>query len=88
MVLSLKLWRKTQKYLEIFLRSIDPSPLKIRSNFHLKSYFEFNEVIWSQIHWTKYSLKIQILALDFKNVISLKSLIWIWILRPNSKFTI
>jgi hypothetical protein len=52
---------------------IDPSPLKIRSNFHSKSSFEFNEVNWIQIHWTKYSFKIQILALEFKNILGLKS---------------
>jgi hypothetical protein len=32
---------------------IDPSPLKIWSNFHSKSSFEFNEVNWIQIHWNK-----------------------------------
>jgi hypothetical protein len=67
---------------------IDPNPLKIRSNFHSKSSFEFNEVNWIQIYWTKYSFEIQILALDFKNVLGLKSFIWIRILQSNSKFPI
>jgi hypothetical protein len=52
---------------------IDPGPLKIWSNFHSKFSFEFNEVNWNQIHWTKYSLEIQILAMDFKNILGLKS---------------
>jgi hypothetical protein len=87
LVLSSKPWRKVQKYLGKYSLSIDPNPPKFRSNFHSKSSFEFNEVNWIQIRWTKYSFEIQILALDFKNILGLKSLIWIWILWPNSKFS-
>jgi hypothetical protein len=45
----------------------------------MQSFFEFNEVNWIQINWTKYSFEIQILALDFKSVLDLKLLNWIWI---------
>jgi hypothetical protein len=59
---------------------IDPSPTKVRSNFHSNSSFEFNEVNWLQICWTKYSFENSNLAMGFKKVLGLKSLIWIWTL--------
>jgi hypothetical protein len=46
---------------EIFPYPIDSSSLKIRSNFHSKSSFEFNEVNWIQIYWTTSSFEIQMI---------------------------
>jgi hypothetical protein len=80
--------RSPELFWEIFPCPIDSNPLKIWYNFQSKSPFEFNKVNWIQIHWTKSSFEIQILVLEFKNVLGLKSLIWIWILQQNSKFPI
>jgi hypothetical protein len=63
---------------------INPSPFKIRPNIHSKSSFEFNEVNWIQIHWTKFYFEIEIPALVSKSDLNL-ILIQYRILKRNSK---
>jgi hypothetical protein len=48
---------KPRNILENIPCPIDPSPPKIRSNFHSNSSFEVNEVNSIQIYWSKYSFE-------------------------------
>jgi hypothetical protein len=48
---------KPRNILENIPCPIDPSAPNIRSNFHSKSYFEFNAINSIQIYWTKYSFE-------------------------------
>jgi hypothetical protein len=49
-------WPSCHSYVPCTYNYLHPSPFQTLLNFHSKSPFEFNEVNWIQIHWTKSSL--------------------------------